>query len=309
MAGASLTLSGRRALGQPAPLHVTGSRPTIFYAPLIAVVTQGFLKAEGVESDFHWLGAGNALDGMRNGSVDVIQSAVSSAWSLAERGESDIPVHIAEINRRDGFFLVARPAAPNFDWRQLEGKSIVAELGGQPAHMLRFAIAYNKADPEKIRRIDGGTGADLIAAFKNGNADFGHFQGAAAQQLELEGEGKIVVSIGASMPEVAFSSISCLRGFAEKPAYRPFLRAFARAKTWAHTTAPGEVARLLAPQFSGENVAALTDAVVAYQKLGCWSGPLGISRAHYDQTWNVFLAAGAVKRTYAFETFCIPPPV
>jgi len=50
------------------------------------------------------------------------------------------------------------------------------------------------------------------------------------------------------------------------------------------------------------------EAVEAYQRLACWSGPLGTSKSHYDQALTVFRSAGAVKGVYAFEQACIPPP-
>jgi len=307
--GSAIALSTGTARAQSSrPLHVTGARPTIFYAPLIATVTQGFLKKHGVEADFHWLGSTPLVEGLRNGTVDVIQSAVSNYWTLSDRGETTIPVHIAEINRRDGFFLVRRGDGPSFDWKQLEGKTIIAELGGQPAHMLRYALSYNKVDVSKVRLVDGGTGAALRAAFRSGTGDFAHFQGATAQQVELDGEAKIVVSVGASMPEVSFSTVCCLPQFVNGPFYRPFLAAFAEAKSWAHSAPARAVAENVAPQFSGESLDAMVEAVAAYQKLGCWSGPLGVSKAHYDQALAVFRAADAVKGNYAFEQACVTPP-
>lgn len=303
----ALSASTARAQSSKA-LHVTGARPTIFYAPLIATVTQGFLKKHGVEADFHWLGSTPLVEGLRNATVDVIQSAVSNYWTLSDRGETTIPVHIAEINRRDGFFLVRRGDGPIFNWKQLEGKTIVAELGGQPAHMLRYALSTNKVDVSKVRLVDGGTGAALRAAFRSGTGDFAHFQGATAQQVELDGEGKIIVSVGASMPEVSFSTVCCLPQFVNGPFYRPFLAAFAEAKSWAHSAPAPAVAENVAPQFSGESLDAMVEAVAAYQKLGCWSGPLGVSKAHYDQALAVFRAADAVKGNYAFEQACVTPP-
>jgi NitT/TauT family transport system substrate-binding protein len=306
--GGAASALGASGVGAAEPLKVTGARPTIFYAPLIACVTKGFLEQQGIAANFHWLGATPPLDGLRGGSVDVIQSAVSSYWTFADRGETEIPVHIAEINRRDGFFLVRRSTGPTFDWKELEGKTIVAELGGQPAHMLRYALSYNKVDASKVRVVDGGTGAALRAAFKNGTGDFAHFQGATAQQVELEGEGSVVASVGAAIPEVSFSSVCCLPRFVQTPAYRPFLAAFAQAKAWAHTAPASEVAANVAPQFANETLPAMIKAIEAYQKLGCWSGALEISKAHYDQAWNVFQAAGAVKGNYSFERVCVPTP-
>ena len=307
--GSTVSVLGAGTARAAGPLKVTGARPTIFYAPLIACVTQGFLKKQGVEADFHWLGATPLLEGLRGGSVDVIQSAVSNYWTLADRGETDPPVHIAEFNRRDGFFLLRRGAGSAFDWKELEGKTIVAELGGQPAHMLRYALRYNKVDDSKVRLVDGGTGPALRTAFKSGVGDFAHFQGATAQQVEQDGEGSIATSVGAAIPEVAFSSVACLPQFVQTPAYRPFLVAFAQAKAWAHTAPASEVAANVAPQFQGESLPAMTKAIETYQRLGCWSGPLGISKAHYDQAWKVFQEAGAVKGNYTFEKVCIAPRV
>jgi len=258
----ALALGGRSSQAQPVgQLRVTGARPTIFYAPLIACVTQGFLKKNSVEATFHWLGSTPLLEGLRNGTVDVIQSAVSNYWTLSDRSEPAVPVHIAEINQRDGFFLVRRGEGPVFEWQQLEGKTIIAELGGQPAHMLRYALSYNKVDASKVRLVDGGTGAALRAAFRSGAGDFAHFQGATAQQVELDGEGKIVASVGAAMPQVAFSSVCCLPQFVETPFYRPFLTAFAEAKAWAHSAPAQAVAENVAPQFSGESLDAMVKAV------------------------------------------------
>ena len=308
LVGGAASMLGAGTSRAAGPLKVTGARPTIFYAPLIACVTQGFLKKQGVEANFHWLGATPMLEGLRGGSVDVIQSAVSNYWTLADRGETDPPVHIAEINRRDGFFLVRRGSQSSFDWKHLEGKTIVAELGGQPAHMLRYALDTNKVDSSKVRLVDGGTGAKLRAAFKSGTGDFAHFQGATAQQVEQDGEGSIATSVGAAIPEVAFSSVACLPPFVQTPAYRPFLAAFAQAKAWAHSAPARDVAAHVAPQFPDESLPAMIKAVDAYQRLGCWSGALEISKAHYDQAWKVFQAAGAVKGNYAFEKVCIAPP-
>ena len=117
-----------------------------------------------------------------------------------------------------------------------------------------------------------------------------------------------MASVGAAMPEVAFSSVCCRPQFLQTPAYRPFLAAFAQAKAWAHTAPASEVAANVAPQFPGETLPAMTKAIEAYQRLECWSGALEISRVHYDQAWKVFQAAGAVKGNYAFEQVCIAPP-
>ena len=76
---------------------------------------------------------------IRDGSVDIMQSAVSSNWKPMEQGESPLPVHFAQINQRDGFFLVAREPDAGFEWNKLAGQAVLADHAAQPFVMLKYA--------------------------------------------------------------------------------------------------------------------------------------------------------------------------
>ena len=89
-------------------LRIVASRHSAFYSPLIACIGAGFLEKEGFDPSYGVLEKGQrSQDLIRDGAADVMQSAVSSNWNPLERGESPLPVHFAQINQRDGFFLVA----------------------------------------------------------------------------------------------------------------------------------------------------------------------------------------------------------
>jgi len=80
-------------------------------------------------------------------------------------------VHFAQINQRDGFFLVGRQPDPASDWKKLEGQTLLADHGLQPLVMLKYAIRHNGADWKKIKVIDAGTPEKMEAAFGAGAAD------------------------------------------------------------------------------------------------------------------------------------------
>ena len=87
------------------------SRHSAFYSPLITTIAGGFLARRGIKADYDILAPGQrSSELIRDGAVDVMQSAVSSNWNPMKRGESPLPLHFAQINQRDGFFLVAREA-------------------------------------------------------------------------------------------------------------------------------------------------------------------------------------------------------
>ena len=269
------------------------SRHSAFYSPLLCCIR--FLRDEGREVTYGVLGADQRTYALiRDGAVDIVQSAVSSNWKPRERGVEPLPVHFAQINQRDGFFLVGRQPEPAFDWKKLEGQTLLADHGLQPLVMLKYAVQHNGADWKKIKVIDAGTPGDMEAAFGAGKADYVHLQGPVIS-------GEVVASVGASMPPVAFSSLSCGRGYQKTETYKAFLKVYERAKTWVRTASSQEVAAAEAFFFPLTAPEVLTDAVKSYQALGCWEGGIEIPRDLYEQALNVFQSAGEITWRHRYE--------
>lgn len=286
-------------------LRIVVSRHSAFYSPLICTIAAGFLERHGLSAKYGILEKGQrSSELIREGTVDIMQSAVSSNWRPLDRGESDLPVHFAQINQRDGFFLVGREPDAAFAWKKLEGKSMLADHGLQPLVMLKYAARVNGADWPRIESIDGGTPEEMQRAFREGAADYVHLQAPFSHQLEAEGAGHIVASVGESMPPVAFSSLCCPRNFLKTEGCRAFVAAFRQAREWVHTAAPEEVAEKEASFFAGFPVEVLAASIRRYQSVGCWSGGIEITPALYEQSLNVFEAAGELQRRHPWEQVC-----
>ena len=54
----------------------------------------------------------------------------------------------------------------------------------------------------------------MVAAFRSGAGDYVHLQGPAPQQLEADGVGHVVASVGEAIGPVAFSSLCARRRLA-----------------------------------------------------------------------------------------------
>ncbi len=287
-------------------IRVMVSRHSVFYSPLISTIVGGFLKRQGLDATYSALSPGQRSHVLiREGAIDVMQSAVSSNWKPMEKGESPLAVHFAQINRKDGFFLVAREPDSSFDWRKLAGKALLADHGLQPFVMLRHAAQRQGASWSGIQVLDEGTPEQMEAAFRRGTGDYVHLQGPGAQTLEHDGAGQIVAAVGEAMPPVAFSSLCASRAFVESDECRAFLRAYEEARTWVRETAPEEVAACEQPLFPAASQAALTAAISRYQSLGCWQGGLRIPRDLYEQALNVFESAGEITRRHAYDEVCV----
>ena len=287
------------------PLRLMPTRHSPFYSPFLAVHAAGFLQQEGIESTLRLPADGESTGAvLRRGEVDVIQSAVSAAWTALEKGVTDFPVHIAQINQCDGFVIVGREPDSKFTWQKLDGKTLIADHGHQPLALLRWAAHQNGGDLSRPNLLNLGSPPAMEAAFRAGQGDYIHLQGGVPQQMELEGLGHIVAYAGQGLAPLAFSSVAAPRAFAESDRLQPFLRAFAKAKTWARETPPREIARTLSPLFPALHIHALTAAIAACQKLGCWNGDAAIPRADYHEAERAFLWANGIQRAHAYEEVC-----
>jgi NitT/TauT family transport system substrate-binding protein len=290
-------------------IRIMVSRHSAFYSPLLSTIAAGFLSNEGFESTYEILTPGNdAQELIRNGKIDIVQSAVSSSWARMEKNEGALAAHFAQINQRDGFFLTGRSPDQSFDWKKLEGASLLADHGAQPLAMLKYAGRLNGADWSKIEVIDAGGVEEIDAAFRNGLGDYVHQQGPAPQQLERENIGYIVASVGEAAPPVAFSSLMASREFLKTGAARAFIRAYAQARQWVNQAPAEEVADREIDFFPQTDREALTRTIARYQALGCWDGDLAITRERYEQALNVFIHSGKISRRYSYEDIVVQPP-
>jgi NitT/TauT family transport system substrate-binding protein len=275
------------------PLRIIASRHSAFYSPLLCCIRR--LRDEEKAIAYSVLEPGQRSYALlRDKETDIMQSAVSSNWNDRERGVEPLPVHFAQINTRDGFFLVGREPDPTFTWKQLEGRALLSDHGRQPLVMLKYALQHNGVDWKKIKMIDAGTPEQMEAAFRAGVGDYIHLQAPIVV-------GEVLASVGAVMPAVAFSSLCCAREFQKSDEYRGFLKAYADSREWVRSALPEEVTAALSSFFPHHAAEDIADAIRRYQTLGCWNGGIEIDRDLYEQCLNVFQAAGAISWRHRYE--------
>jgi NitT/TauT family transport system substrate-binding protein len=52
----------------------------------------------------------------------------------------------------------------------------------------------------------------------------------------------------------------------------------------------------------------LARTIAAYQRLGCWDGPLEIPRDAYEVSLDVFQHSGLITARHPYEVVVAPPP-
>ncbi|MEW6690848.1 MAG: ABC transporter substrate-binding protein [Pseudomonadota bacterium] len=290
-------------------IRIQFTRFSAFYSPLIATIARGFLEEEGLKPVHSVAPAGkSAIAGLADGSVHVAQSAVSQAFGPLEKGEPPAAAHFAQINEKDGFFLVGRRPEPRFSWAALAGRRVLVDHGQQPLAMFRYACFRRGLDFGSIVAVNAGSTEKMIAAWRSGEGDYVHLQGPAPQALEHEGAGHIVASLGEAIGPCAFSSLAATRAWLATGMAQRFMRAYRKARAWLIAAAPQEVARLESGFFPGVSREALAATIAAYQKLGNWSPHVEITRGAFEATLDIFQHAKLITRRHRYEDAVAPPP-
>ena len=281
-----------------------------FYSPLISTMSDGFLKAEGLDADWSISPPGvSAIKALEDGSAHVIQSALSQGFGPVSKGETPAALHFAQVNEMDGFFITAREPDPAFTWDKLEGADAVLHGGGQPLAMFKYACHKAGIDYTKINAINPGGPAEIDQAFRDGQGRYVQQQGPFPQQLEADGIGHVVAQVGPMIGPNGFSSLAATPEWLETGMAKTFTRAYAKTRVYMNEAPAAEIARAEKPYFPNIDEAVLAKCIATYQKLGCWTPHVEITEAAYQATLDIFEYNGLITERFAYDQVCAKPPI
>ena len=308
-AGAAPDTLRRQRNATLAKINIQFTLFSAFYSPLIATFSGGFLQAEGLEPEWSVSPPGvSAIAAVEDGSVHVAQSALSQGFGPLGKGEMPGVVHFAQINEMDGFFLTERASDPGFTWDRLEGAEVVLFAGGQPLAMFKYACHKAGIDFAKIKAVNVGGAADMNRAFRDGQGQYVQQQGPFPQQLEADGIGHIVAQVGTLIGVCGFSSLAARSDWLETDMARAFMRAYRKTRLYLNEAPAAEIAAAEIPYFPDIDEAVLAQCIATYQRLGCWTPHVEITRPAFEATLDVFEHAGTLKERYRYDQICAAPP-
>jgi NitT/TauT family transport system substrate-binding protein len=245
---------------------------------------------------------------LSDGSAHVVQSALSQGFATLNKGETPSVVHFAQINEMDGFFLTARAPDPAFSWKKLEGAEVVLFKEGQPLAMFKYACHRAGIAFDRIEAIGLGSAAEIDRAFRAGRGQYVQQQGPYPQQLQADGVGHVVAQVGKQIGPCGFSSLAARRDWLGTDMARAFTRAYIRTRAYINDTPAAEIARAEKPYFPEIDESVLAECIATYQKLGCWTRHIEITRAAYERTLDVYEYNGLLKQRWRYEQVCALPP-
>lgn len=292
------------------PMRVVETFHNLFYTPIYVAVTGGFFYTEGLNVHFSTVPeGGSAMEMLRSGAADLTQTGISRSLMELDAGREDAPLHMAEINQRDGFFLLSRQPVNDWTWKHLEG-STVAPVGFTPVPWtsLRTALLKNRVEPDRLTLIEGLSAAEAIDRFRRAEVEYIQMPHPQAQTLVDEGVGHFATALGPELGYICYSSFAAMPEFidANPDTIQRFVNGFGKALAWLAAADDTEVVERVSPLFPDLSTGTLETAIHQYRMQETWPTDPKIGADGYTSMRDLMIDAGLVRERHPYDSVVRP---
>lgn len=279
---------------------------SVFYAPQYVAINKGFFKDEGLEIELStaW-GADKGAAALVSGSVDIGFFGPEAAVYVYNQGASNYLVAFAQLTKGDGSFFLARQPMPNFDWKNVKGKTIIGgRQGGVPEMLMEHVLRENGITPHKdVEILQNIQFTATAGAFKSGVGDFLQLFEPTVSVLEREGIGYVVASFrtdGGILPYTVYHVRQDLLKKKSKM-IQLFTNAIYRGQIWVQNHSVAQIVAVIADFFPDTDRDLLTRAVKRYQAQDTWAQNPILTKAAFNRLQEIIYDAGELKKKVPYE--------
>lgn len=273
---------------------------SVLYMPMYVALSQGFFKEAGLDVSMKTSqGTDKGMAALLSGSADIVLIGPEASIYIANSESPVKPKIFAGLTATDGFLLVSRKAADKFDWNQLKGKSIMAfRPGSNPDVFLEAALRKHGLDPKKDLKLVSNIGAAArMGAWIAGQNDYAIFLEPDASNLEKDGNGFVMASIGQEVGPVDYTVFTATDAYLEKnpEVAQAWVDAVAHALRYAQTAPSATLAKDLAEFFPGSSQPELVKAIDRYRGLKLWKSKPLVEKAAIERLQDMLIASGVLE--------------
>lgn len=284
---------------------------TIFYAPQYAAIQNGYFEEEGMEINLILTpGADKVAAALLSKDADIGLSGSEATIYVYNGGEQDYLKTFAQLTQRDGSFLVSRTPIENFTLEDLRGKTVIGgRRGGMPEMTFEYVLRQNGMDPKTDLTID--TSVEFAAmggAFIGGDDDFVTLFEPTALEVEQQGYGYVVASIGELGGVVPYTSYSARISFIEEnpDLIAGFNRAVQKGLDYVHSHSDEEVAETILSFFPDTSLNDLTEVVGRYREIDAWPTTTSFTEESFNHLQDIMIDAGELEEKVPYSELSYP---
>lgn len=284
---------------------------TIFYAPQYAAIQNGYFEEEDMEINLILTpGADKVAAALLSKDADIGLSGSEATIYVYNGGEQDYLKTFAQLTQKDGSFLVSRTPIENFTLEDLRGKTVIGgRRGGMPEMTFEYVLRQNGMDPKTDLTID--TSVEFAAmggAFIGGDDDFVTLFEPTALEVEQQGYGYVVASIGELGGVVPYTSYSARISFIEEnpDLIAGFNRAVQKGLDYVHSHSDEEVAETILSFFPDTSLNDLTEVVGRYREIDAWPTTTSFTEESFNHLQDIMIDAGELEEKVPYSELSYP---
>ena len=279
---------------------------TIFYAPQYVAIEKGYFKEVGIDIELILTaGADKVTAAVLSGDADIGFCGSEGTIYVYNAKEKDYLKTLAQLTQKDGSFLVSREKIDNFTLNDLKGKSVIGgRAGGMPEMTFEWALKQNGIDPKNDLEIDTSIAfAAMGGAFISGQGDFVTLFEPNALEIEQQGYGYVVASIGELGGVVPYTSYSARGSYIEKNSelISNFTKAIQKGIDFVHNSSNKEVAEAILSQFPDTSLNDLEKVVARYRKIDAWPKTTKFSEESFDHLQDIMIDNGVLNSKVSYD--------
>lgn len=275
---------------------------SVFYAPLYLADSLGYFEDEGFKIELtNGGGADKTMAAVLAGEADIGFCGPEAVVYTHIGGTTDAPMVFGQMTKRDGSFLVGRTPEPDFDWKNLEGKTIIAgRPGGVPYMTFEYVLKNAGVTANLVNNIDFNM---TTAAFEGNTGDYCTMFEPTASNYVAAGKGYIVASVGQESGEIPYTCFMAKQSYIDKNGdkVRGLLKAVTKATKYINDHDSASVAKLLVPYFDGTNEASLKTSLDSYKSIDAWVTDMAMKETAYERLLDVIELAGELSTRIPFH--------
>lgn len=279
---------------------------SIFYAPQYAAIEMGYFEEEGLEIELTaGQGADKSMVALLSGEADIALMGTEAALYVFNEGREDYAVAFAQLTQTAGNFLVAREPGEDFKWEDVKGKTIIGgRAGGMPQMMLEYVLRKNGIEPGvDVEIIQNLQFTSTAGAFAGGVGDYTAEFDPAARNLELNGGGFVVASVGAAAGSVPYTVYMAKQSYYKEHGdiIQKFTNAVYKGQQFVAAHTPEETAALIARHFSETSTGELAYMIRRYQEQGAYKDGPSFDKEGFERLQDVMQASGELEKRVGFN--------
>ena len=255
---------------------------SVFYVPFYVAIENGYFKDNNIDIELILTpGADKVSAAVLSGDAQIGFAGAESAIYVYEKGQKDYLQIFSGLTKRDGQFILSKEKDDNFNLTKLYGKEILTgRLSGMPALNFLNALKNENIDKSKININHSIDFASLSGAFIGGTGDYVNLYEPNALNLEKEGYGYVVASIGKLSGEMPYTTFYAQKSFIKnnKKIIKGFTDAIQKGLTFTFENSAKEIASVIHPQFPDISLNDLTIIVQRYIDNDSWLSSTYVSQ-------------------------------